>query len=659
MNESYELRELIDKLNKCTEAYDNGSPLISDYEWDDLYRKLEELEDATGIVYPDSPTQSIHFEKVSKLDKKKHNHPMLSLGKTKDDKEIYEYMLGHDWCAMFKLDGLSCSLTYENGVLVSAETRGNGEEGEDILHNAKVVKSIPQYIPVPGTIIVDGEIVCTYEDFKPFENDYKNPRNFAAGSIRLLNSEESAARNLTFVAWDLIKGEDDIDFFFWRLEKLDEWGFTTVPRVGDAETVYDAIETLNEMKDRETYGKYPIDGYVFRFESQKYYESLGRTDHHFNGAIAYKFYDEEYETRLQYIDYDVSRTGQLTPVAVFTPIEIDGSVVERASLHNLSVMEEILGETPYKGEPVWVYKANQIIPQIKRADKKDYGEIVAAGGVTVGLGGDRGVTCPICGCEAVVHVSDAGVKTLYCDNDACDGKLAQRIDHYCSKKGLDIKGLSRATIEKLISWNWIGAIRDIYNLDVYKKSWTEKAGFGVASVTKILNAIEASKYDLDLASFISAFGIPLVGKTIAKEIVKYYNTWEDFRAAVGSDWSEFDGFGDEISHAINSFDYTEADYIASMMVFKSASEEVPSAQNDKIFGQTFVITGKLNSYSNRDALKNEIESLGGKVTGSISSKTNYLINNDITSTSAKNQKAKSLGIPIISEEDYKKFLKNN
>ena len=659
MNESYELRELIDKLNKCTEAYDNGSPLISDYEWDDLYRKLEELEDATGIVYPDSPTQSIHFEKVSKLDKKKHNHPMLSLGKTKDDKEIYEYMLGHDWCAMFKLDGLSCSLTYENGVLVSAETRGNGEEGEDILHNAKVVKSIPQYIPVPGTIIVDGEIVCTYEDFKPFENDYKNPRNFAAGSIRLLNSEESAARNLTFVAWDLIKGEDDIDFFFWRLEKLDEWGFTTVPRVGDAETVYDAIETLNEMKDRETYGKYPIDGYVFRFESQKYYESLGRTDHHFNGAIAYKFYDEEYETRLQYIDYDVSRTGQLTPVAVFTPIEIDGSVVERASLHNLSVMEEILGETPYKGEPVWVYKANQIIPQIKRADKKDYGEIVAAGGVTVGLGGDRGVTCPICGCEAVVHVSDAGVKTLYCDNDACDGKLAQRIDHYCSKKGLDIKGLSRATIEKLISWNWIGAIRDIYNLDVYKKSWTEKAGFGVASVTKILNAIEASKYDVDLASFISAFGIPLVGKTIAKEIVKYYNTWEDFRAAVGSDWSEFDGFGDEISHAINSFDYTEADYIASMMVFKSASEEVPSAQNDKIFGQTFVITGKLNSYSNRDALKNEIESLGGKVTGSISSKTNYLINNDITSTSAKNQKAKSLGIPIISEEDYKKFLKNN
>ena len=659
MNESYELRELIDKLNKYTEAYDNGSPLISDYEWDDLYRKLEELEDATGIVYPDSPTQSIHFEKVSKLDKKKHNHSMLSLGKTKDDKEIYEYMLGHDWCAMFKLDGLSCSLTYKDGVLVGAETRGNGEEGEDILHNAKVVKSIPQYIPVPGTVVVDGEIICTYEDFKPFENEYKNPRNFAAGSIRLLNSEESAARNLTFVAWDLIKGEDDIDFFFWRLEKLDEWGFTTVPRVGDAETVYDAIEILNKMKDHETYGNYPIDGYVFRFESQKYYESLGRTDHHFNGAIAYKFYDEEYETRLKNIVYDVSRNGVLTPVAVFEPIEIDGSIVERASLHNMSVMEETLGTYPYIGEPVWVIKANQIIPQITKAIKKDYGTIVANGGVTVGLGGDHGVLCPICGGLTEIRTSDSGVKSLYCVNEHCEGKLAQRIDHYCSKKGLDIKGLSRATIEKLISWNWIGAIRDIYDLDVYKKSWTEKAGFGVASVTKILNAIKASKYDVDLASFISAFGIPLVGRTIAKEIVKYYNTWEDFRAAVGSDWSEFDGFGDEISHAINSFDYTEADYIASMMVFKSASEEAPSAQNDKIFGQTFVITGKLNSYSNRDALKSEIESLGGKVTGSISSKTNYLINNDITSTSAKNQKAKSLGIPIISEEDYKKFLKNN
>ena len=652
MDYSYEIRSLIAKLNQSTKLYDKGTPIISDYEWDDMYRKLEELEDESGIIYPISPTQSIHFEKVSQLNKKEHNHPMLSLDKTKDVEIVKDFVKGHDWCAMFKLDGLSCSLTYENGILVGAETRGDGIIGEDILHNAKVVKNIPQTIPVGGTIVVDGEIICLYSDFEPFKEEYKNPRNFAAGAIRLLDSSESAARNLSFVAWDLIKGEEDIDFFFWRLEKLDDWGFATVPRIGDAETVDDAIEFLDEKAKVNTF---PIDGYVFRFESQKYYESLGRTEHHFNGAIAYKFYDEEHETRLKNIDYDVSRNGVLTPVAVFEPIEIDGSIVERASLHNMSVMEETLGTYPYIGEPIWVIKANQIIPQITKAIKKDYGTIVANGGVTVGLGGDHGVLCPICGSLTEIRTSESGVKSLYCVNEHCEGKLAQRIDHYCSKKGLDIKGLSRATIEKLIDWNWIQSIKGLYELDVYKTSWTQKSGFGFASVNKILTAIEESKKDVDLASFIAALGIPLVGKTISKEIVKYYDTWEDFRAAVGSDWSEFDGFGAEISNAINSFDYKEADGIAGLLSFKVASKEAPSADN-KIFGQTFVITGKLNLNKNRDALKAKIESLGGKVTGSVSSKTNYLINNDLTSTSAKNKKAKELGIPIISEEQFEKFL---
>ena len=466
-----------------------------------------------------------------------------------------------------------------------------------------------------------------------------------------MNSEESAARNLSFIAWDLIKGEDDIDFFFWRLEKLDDWGFTTVPRIGDAETVDDAIEYL---KDRENYGIYPIDGYVFRFESQKYYESLGKTEHHFNGAIAYKFHDEEYESKLLNIDYDVSRNGILTPVAVFEPIKIDGTVVERASLHNMSIMEETLGAYPYRGEHIWVIKANQIIPQITKADKRDYGEIVANGGITVGLGGDYGVLCPICGKPTEVKISESGVKTLCCVNDYCEGKLAQRIDHYCSKKGLDIKGLSRATIEKLIDWGWINSIKDLYGLKEHKTEWINKAGFGNASVSKILNSIEESTHDVNLASFISALGIPLVGRTIAKEIIKYYDSWEDFRAAVGNDWSEFDGFGYEISKAINSFDYTEADEIAGLLSFKEVKEQAPSAEN-KIFGQTFVITGKLNSYT-RNTLKEKIESLGGKVTGSVSGKTNYLINNDITSTSAKNKAAKEKGIPIITEEQFEKFL---
>lgn len=365
----YRIKELIAKLNYYTKEYDKGQPQISDKEWDDLYFELEKLEKETGIVYPNSPTQKVNFETVSKLKKVKHNHLMLSLDKTKNPEEIASFVSGHDWCAMFKMDGLTTSLKYIDGKLVSAETRGNGVEGEDITHNAFVIDNIPKTIPTKEEIIVDGEIICDYIHFSKFESDYKNPRNFAAGSVRQLSSAETATRNLSFIAWDLIKGCDDIDFFFWRLEKLDEWGFETVPRIGDAETVEDAIAFLDEHRKEDfEWSKYPIDGYVFRFESQKYYESCGRTDHHFKGAIAFKMYDEEYETELLDITYDVSRNGILTPVAIFKPIEIDGSIVEKCSLFNLSILEEKLGK-PYVGQKLWVSKRNMVIPYIERAEK--------------------------------------------------------------------------------------------------------------------------------------------------------------------------------------------------------------------------------------------------------------------------------------------------
>ena len=370
----YTLRELIDKLNDATKAYDEGHPIMSDAEWDLLYFELMKREQVDGIIYPDSPTQKIVFETVSALNKVTHNHPMLSLGKTKDANEITDFVNQasfketQGWLGMYKMDGLTCSLKYINGELVSAETRGNGVEGEDITHNAFVINNIPKKIFYTDELIVDGEIICDYETFKQFEGEYKNPRNFAAGSIRQLSSAEAASRHLSFVAWDLIKGFDDVDFFAWRLEKLDELGFTTVPRVCDAETVDDAIQILNDMRAEKPYGTYPIDGYVFRFESQKYYESCGRTDHHFRGAKAFKFYDEEYETELLDITYDVSRNGVLTPVAVFEPIEIDGTTVERCSLFNLSVLEEKLGK-PYVGQKVWICKRNQIIPYVNRAEK--------------------------------------------------------------------------------------------------------------------------------------------------------------------------------------------------------------------------------------------------------------------------------------------------
>ena len=653
---SRDIRNLIDMLNEWTSLYDAGCPIVSDKDWDSAYFKLEELEKETGLIYPDSPTQKIKFETVSKLNEVEHNHPMLSLDKTKSIDELRTFVKGQDWLGMFKLDGLTCSLRYLNGKLVSAETRGNGIKGEDVTHNAMVINNIPKTINYKDELIVDGEIICDYDTFKDFENEYANPRNFAAGSIRQLSNKEAASRKLKFIAWDLIKGYDDIDFFFWRLEKLDDLGFDTVPRVGDAETINDAIEILNNMRAESPYGSYPIDGYVFRFESQKYYESCGRTAHHFSGAIAYKFYDEEYETTLKYIDYDVSRQGILTPVAVFEPIEIDGTIVERASLHNMSIMREILGDTPYCGQHVWVIKANQIIPQLTKAIKMDYGDIIAAGGCTTGLGGDYGILCPICGGLTSIKTSESGVDVLYCENEECPGKLAQKIDHFAGKKGLNIKGISRKTIEKLIDWGWINdSISELFDLQSHRTEWINKPGFGEASVDKILNAIEGAKSNTSLEAFIAGIGIPLVGRTVAKTIAKEFDSWQDFRDYVDTDdcfFDVFDGIGEEIDSSIKNFDYTDADKIAAKLAFMQDEPQEEVAPAAAIKDKVFVITGKISHYKNRDELKAEIESLGGKVTGSVSSKTDYLICNDKNSTTGKSADAKKLGIPVITEEEY-------
>ena len=369
------IRSLIDKLNRLTESYDKGHPEVSDEEWDNLYFELKQWEDETGIIYPDSPTQNIHFEKVSELKKVKHNHPMLSLDKTKDLKDIESFLKGHNkWIAMAKMDGLTCSLRYVNRKLVSAETRGNGIEGEDITHNALIIPSIPKEISFNtyDEIIVDGEIICTYKDFELFKNIYKNPRNFASGSIRLLNAKECYNRHLTFVAWDAII-KDSIynteyfnvnNFLSSKLYFLQDLGFTIVPFNTRTLGLKDSIEFL---KGSANYFSYPIDGVVFKYDNIKEYEAAGRTDHHFKGGLAYKFYDEIYELRLRRIEWAMGRTGVLTPVAVFDPIDIDGSTVERASLHNVSIMREVLGNCAYVGEPLQVYKANKIMRQMAEA----------------------------------------------------------------------------------------------------------------------------------------------------------------------------------------------------------------------------------------------------------------------------------------------------
>lgn len=649
----HRMEELITILNRATAEYDKGTPLMSDKEWDDLYFELVELEKTEGIVRSDSPTQVVPYEVVNELTKVKHNHPMLSLAKTKEVDEAVAAMHGQDYLLMLKLDGLTCSIKYVDGKLVSAETRGNGEIGEDITHNAMVIPSIPNRIPYKGELVLDGEMLCKYDDFEDFAEEYKNPRNFASGSIRLLDSKECSKRKLTFVVWEVIKGFEEEEKLHAKLLQVRDLGFTVVPfRINAEAPVTELIEELKVIADKKR--SLPIDGIVFKIDDIEYGKSLGQTSHHFNNAIAYKFYDETYETRLIAIQWTMGRTGVLTPVARFEPIEIDGATVERASLHNVSVMREIMGDCCYAGQKIEVYKANQIIPQIKSAVKYSYADVIRAGGVSVdGFSGD--IYCPVCGgCTSLVE-SDSGTINLVCENENCEGKLINKLDHFFGKKGLDVKGLSKGTFEKLIDWEWVSSPRDIFELHTRRNEWINKPGFGTASVDRILNAIESGR-TCTLRAAISAAGIPRIGTTVSKSLASIFGSYQDFRDAVDNkfDFSELEGFGYEMNKAILSFDFTENDYIVNnyLQIEDTTKEETTQSMQNL----TFVITGKLKGYKNRDELKAAIEAHGGKVTGSVSGKTNYLINNDVNSTSSKNKTAQQLGVKIISEEDLKKLF---
>jgi len=636
-----EIRTLIDKLNYYTKLYDEGHPAISDKEWDDMYFKLQILETLYNIYLSDSPTQSVNYQVVNKLNKVKHNHPMLSLDKTKSIDAIKSFLGNKNFICMAKMDGLTCSLRYLDGKLVSAETRGNGIEGEDILHNALQVKNIPNKINYKEELIIDGEIICTYNDFKNFEKEYKNPRNFASGSIRLLDSKESSMRNLTFVVWDIIKGLDE-DRLSSKLLKADELGFTTVPfeiNLPEYETIEQIIEIVKKSSSI-----YPIDGLVFKYDNCDEYIAAGKTDHHFKGGLAYKFYDEEYETTLKNIEWSMGRTGVLTPVAIFEPIDIDGTEVSRANLFNLSVARETLHGTQYrlgwKGQKINVFKANQIIPQLSWSEEddektKEYFSYPAS--------------CPICGYSTKIK-KENDVEVLFCDNEHCEGKLINRVEHFFSKKGLNAKGLSKATIEKLIDWGWVNGIKDVFILDAYAEDWKKKAGFGEKSVNNIITSIRESS-NTDLESVISAAGIPLIGRTVARQIASIFNTYEDFREAIGSfDFSEIDGFGYEMNKSLKNYNYDELDYIVEN--FLTINNKIEERKEQKLEGLTFCVTGKIKQWKNRDELSSFITSLGGKVVGSVSANMDYLINNDINSTSSKNLRAKELGKQIIDEQTF-------
>ena len=638
-------KSLIQELNNATKAYDEGHPIMTDAEWDLLYYTIEAYEQQHGFALPESPTQSISYEVVNELKKVEHSSPMLSLAKTKSIDELNEFIGDRTCFLSLKLDGLTLRLTYAAGRLTRAETRGNGIIGEDVTHNARVIKGIPKRLKIPANLVIDGEVICTDSDFSPFANEYKNSRNFAAGSLRLLDAKECAQRNLTFVAWDVVEGMEDDNCFTIdnKLLNLTSYGrfyyvpFEYVaPNAPVTQNLIDHMVTLAKEKG------YPIDGLVLKYCNIAYGKSLGATAHHWRNGIAFKFFDESYPSTLRNIEWSMGRTGQLTPIVIFDPIEMDGSTVSRASAHNLSILSELSNNKPCIGDTVYVFKSNEIIPQISKWENTGV-ELL-----------ETPLTCPVCG-GLVAHKCDNSSEFLICANSECEGKLVNRLDHFCSKdRGLDIRGLSKATLEKLIEWGWVNSIIDLYRLEQYEEQWIKQPGFGPKSVRKVLNAIQASR-TTTLNAFICSLGIPLIGRTISKQLLEIVSSYEDLREKIknGYDFSQHTGFGYEKSNSLLEFNYTEADRLYKLMIIETPVEE---EKKETLDGLSFCITGKLSRVKNRDELVSIIEQNGGRFVKSVSKNVQYLINNDNTSTSTKNKEAQKLGIPIITEEEFFKMI---
>lgn len=648
MEKLIRIKRLIKQLNEYRDSYYNEArPVVSDAAYDKLFDELSELEKETGVVYANSPTQTVGYVVKSELEKVKHSHPMLSLDKTKSVNDLVKFAGEKDCILSLKMDGLTCLLTYENGELVQGETRGDGEVGELITHNAKVFDNIPLTIDYKGHFEIEGEAIITYDDFNkineslPEDKKYKNPRNLASGSVRQLDNRVAAQRHIKFIAW---KVPTDIasSSFINRLQYALDIGFDTVPFLPirgncNAEFINIVVEQLRKRANEKSF---PIDGLVATYNDITYGESLGMTGHHPKHSIAFKFAEDSEETVLREIEWSMGKTGTLTPVAIFDSVDLAGTSVSRASLHNISIMKELNISI---GSTVTVVKKNEIIPQIISCDAN-------------AMDADIPTTCPVCGGEAQI-VKENDSEVLMCANPHCKGKLLERVSHFVSKKGMDISGLSEETIKKLIELGWIAEITDIYNLDQYYDRLSTMSGFGKKSVDKLRKSIENSK-TVRLDKFIASLSIPGIGTSQSKELVKAFGAWDKFRdASVGCyNFTQLDGFGDVLNNNIHSWfeDMSNiADYLASLMTFES---EDNSKTNNSLNGKSFVVTGKVYKFKNRDEVKEAIEKFGGKVTGSVTKSTFALINNDIESNSSKNKKAKELGVQIINEEQLIEML---
>ena len=645
------MKQLVEKLNKASDAYYNsGNPIMSDREFDLELTKLKHLEEETGVILSNSPTQNVGFTVLGKLNKIKHEHKlMLSLAKVHSAEEIIKFANGKELIAMIKLDGLSVRLTYEDGILIRAETRGDGIEGSDITEHVKQFKNIPLTINKKGTYVLDGEAIITDYDFETINaalpegtEKFKNSRNLASGTLALLDTSLVKERHLRFILWDVIVGDDNKSFR-GRLHKAMELGFAVTVHTGcelKKESIDVVNETVLELAKREGF---PCDGVVWKIDDIAYGESLGQTSHHFNNAVAFKPAQDVYETVLRDIEWSMGKTGQLTPVAIFDPVEIDGTEVSRASVHNWSMVQDLeLGI----GDTITVYKANMIIPQI--ADN-----LTRSGTATFP---DE---CPICGGLTKI-CKENDTKVITCSNDNCKGKLLGKLSHAVSKNALNIDGMSEATIEFMINELGVKSIKDLYNFPFYpivRTKWKNTQGFGEKSVDKILAAIEKSR-ETTMDRVLYAQSISLIGRTASKDIAKYCkNNIKTFCDIIEngnqSVFLSIDGFGETMLKSLEKWADSHWDEFLELLKEFNFSDEVNEVKTSKnLEGKTFVITGSLEQFKNRNELVAVIENVGGKVSGSVSAKTSYLINNDINSNSSKNTKAKSLGVEIITEQDF-------
>lgn len=644
MNQSDRIKELVNILNEAAKVYYSGTDeIMSNYEYDKLYDELLRLEEETGIVLSASPTQRVGYETLSELQKETHESPMLSLDKTKSVEALADFTGAHKSVLSWKLDGLTVVLTYNEGELVKAVTRGNGYVGEVITQNAKVFKNLPLTIPFKGNLVLRGEAIITYSDFEKInaeitadEDKYKNPRNLCSGSVRQLNSEITAKRNVNLIAFALIKAEG-VDFnnsveeqFRW----LEAQGFDVVERV--MVTAADMQDKVQYFADRVKSNDFPSDGLVMMFDDIAYGESLGTTSKFPRNAIAFKWQDETAVTTLKEIEWSASRTGLINPVAIFEPVELEGTTVSRASVHNVSIVKELqLGI----GDTITVYKANMIIPQIAENLTKSGSAVIPS-------------MCPVCGGKTEI-VQSAGAMTLYCTNSECQAKHIKKFEHFVERNALNIEGISEQTLEKFIDNGFIKEFSDIYHLDRYKDDIISMEGFGVKSYEKIIESVEKSR-KTTLANVIYGLGIEGIGLANAKLICRYFEESVDKVIECTEDeLLMIEGIGDVLAKGFRR--YFEQSY--NVLGFRNLVKELDIVveqrdDNTPISGKVFVITGSVNHFANRDELKAYIERLGGKTTGSVSAKTHYLINNDVNSNSSKNKKAKELGIPILSEEDF-------